>query len=265
MASRDNALFNVPRASHFSVLMSEDEEDAQVDSGAVVESSQPVPVEGPATEEAPKTTDQNPHDDWSCVSRKTYQKKTNKAVQNGIPRTNGSVAGSGRRTHAAPVAVEQFTPELTLEIFNFPSAWRTSDIRKFLSPFEGQYRLKWQNDTSCWVHFEEASIASRALLELQNEEASLRVFGPENVLPVVPKAEQSPAAETTIEVFGFPATWRAVELNKLLATWNGQYRLKWRNDASCFVIFDSAELLEAARPVLAGEAVLKIRPYSSLH
>lgn len=280
MASRDNALFNVPRASHFSLLMADDEEDSSPsDPGSAVETSE-APAASSTAETIPSvpakpsvpipaaSNDADGDDDWSCATRKTHQKRGGRVAQNGAPRASGFAHGHGKRGQAVPpVSVEQFNPEHTLEIFNFPSAWRTSDIRKFLSPFDGCYRLKWQNDTSCWVHFDDPSVASRALSELHSEEASLRVFAPENILPTASKTENSPVPtpETTIEVYGFPATWRAGELNKLLAPWSDQYRLKWRNDASCYVIFETPEALESARAVLANDASIKTRPYVALH
>lgn len=203
---------------------------------------------------APVDNDAN---DWSCMKGKVQRPKVAKPI------TKASFPS--KKSIVPPLAVEQLSPELTLEVYNFPASWRTSDIRKLLNAFEGQYRLKWQSDTSCWIHFEKPEQATSALEQIHEESASFRPFAPENVLLVTPKTELYPTSETTIEIYGFPSTWRAPELNKILTPLANRYRLKWRNEASCYVIFENAEVRIEAQTLLDAENVIKTRPYTEVH
>lgn len=45
-------------------------------------------------------------------------------------------------------------PQTTLEFHSFPPNLRTADLKSCLSAFTGKYRLKWNNDTSCWFVFD---------------------------------------------------------------------------------------------------------------
>ncbi|PJF17334.1 hypothetical protein PSACC_02815 [Paramicrosporidium saccamoebae] len=190
-------------------------------------------------------------DGWSCAAPKTHKKSGARGV---AARPAQALKKNGQNP---PLTVEMLSPEHTIELYDFPAVWRTADIRKFMSPFDHQYRIKWQSDTSCFIHFETSELANRAMQELPSDVASLRVFAPENVIQQAPKTEAHSTPETTLEVYGFPATWRSDELNKVLTNVAGQYRLKWRNDASCFVIFDSREILENGKLELAKEAAIK--------
>jgi hypothetical protein len=196
-------------------------------------------------------------DGWSCAAPKAQKKSGARGA------AIRPLQALKKNAQNPPLTVEMLSPENTIELYDFPAVWRTADIRKFMSPFDHQYRIKWQNDTSCFIHFETGELATRAMQELPNEVVSLRVFAPENVIQQAPKIETLPTPETTLEVYGFPATWRSDELNKVLENVVGQYRLKWRNDASCFVIFDSREILENGKLELAKEAAVKVRPYFS--
>lgn len=270
MSSRDNALFTAPRASHFALLISEDDRSEEEIVETFTENA-PASDKATLTVEAvanghfivpPVKSAQDQSDDWSCATGKTHRKPSiSKAPTPGPTRTTNFTNKKGPGT--LPLSIEQFSPELTLEIYNFPVAWRTSDIRKLFNQFEGHYRLKWQDDTSCWIHFESPELAAKALAQVHDESASLRVFSPDNLLSTTPKPEAliQLSAETTMEIYGFPAAWRSPEITKLLSAYDGHYRLKWRNDASCFIVFETGKLLEEARQALAKEVAIKVRPY----
>lgn len=217
-------------------------------------------------------------EEWSCASSRKGSAPTKKphrgpggaAFRSATGSTAFGASGSPshptsfkRSNYIPPVALEQLAPELTLEIYNFPAAWRTSDIRKLLTPFEGHYRLKWQNDTSCWIHFDAAETAARALDELQCAEASLRPFSPENICTLPVQGDAAPSRENTLEIYGFPPAWNATDLGRALEPWAGKYRLKWRTEASCWVIFEAGDLMEQALAQLSQEPLFKVRHYAS--
>lgn len=84
-------------------------------------------------------------------------------------------------------------PEVTLEFYDFPPSLRTSDLHGFAhkaAGVDGHYRLKWQNDTSCWIILDSPELADTALAHLkavqQPDDACIRVrpYHPDNVKPV---------------------------------------------------------------------------------
>lgn len=305
MTSRDTALFNTPRTSHFGLLMSDDEAS---DSGSstskeqtaesIRKSENSATVDGtiratdektvhPMTNGKSASSTEEDAGDWACARAKVHHKKQPPVTGGGsrnVGFTRGGTTGVGFLSHqhphghhghghhhqgprkvVAPVSLEQLNAEQTLEIYDFPEAWRTSDIRKAFSVFEGQYRLKWQNDTSCFIHFETAEMASKALAEVHPEGALIRPYAPENVIPASSKPEAGlMTTENTLEIYSFPSTWHSAELNKLLAAFSGQYRLKWRNDASCYAVFDSTETMQKALLEISNESACKVRQYVSL-
>lgn len=306
MASRDTALFNAPKTSHFGLLISDDEETSGAEAPAAREQAAETTagptgssvVNGSAKageKAAPSTANDRPAlsteedtGDWACAKVKTHHRRQPPAASGGGGRNvglaRGTSTGTGASSHqsahghhghahvhqgprraVAPVSLDQLNAEQTLEICAFPEVWRTSDIRRVFSSFEGQYRLKWQNDTSCFVHFEGAETAAKALAEVHPESATIRPYAPENVLPASPRPEAGQmSAENTLEIYSFPPTWHSAELNKLLAAFAGHYRLKWRNDAACYVVFDSAEAMQKAQAEISGDPICKVRHYASL-
>lgn len=267
MASRDTALFSAPRTLHFDLLISDEEssDGENTPTNTIVptqeqnDASKAASASG-ATVEASVVEDVNGEDDWSCAKPKPHRKSSG-GRNVGFTKGNGNFSAS--KKPIVPVLLEQLSPKLTLEIYDFPESWRTNDIKKILSPLDGKYRLKWQNDTSCFIHFETAEEATNALAELQPKNAFIRPFAPENVLPATAKPDISQmSAENTMEVFSFPPSWHSNELNKLLAAFAGQYRLKWRNYASCYVVFDSADMMQKAFAEISRETVCKARPYA---
>lgn len=278
MVQLENALYGAPRTRQFSLLISSDEEGHVEDT--IVESPE---IESSLKDVSPtldkSNVDNDEHsEDWTCAKPKSYHpKKPTFSPRNPQRRQTFGKSGSSdqgqsnnvegsfyRKAPIIPLSLDMLNPEQTLEIYGFPEIWRTTDIKKALSPFEGQYKLKWQNDTSCFLHFQSAELAGAALEQLKLEDASLRRFSPENLAPVTSKPDLANMnAENTIELFSLPSTWRSTEeLNKLLLEFKGKYRVKWRNDNSCFIVFDQSETMKRASDTLSPSCPGKIRPYS---
>jgi hypothetical protein len=89
---------------------------------------------------------------------------------------------------------KEYTPtvlseETSVELYDFPSELRTQDLRQLLAGFEGCYRLKWNNDTSCWAVFAEAGEARRFLEQpLARADVKLRPYHPSQATPKPPAA-----------------------------------------------------------------------------
>lgn len=269
MASKDTSLFTAPRASHFDLLMSDDEvsEDATLSTPAVEQEDISAANESSSHEQPTAEAD---GDDWACFSKKATSKKSS----NQSHQTSGSKAfpahstakphhaGHKKGPYQAPLTIEQLTPDMTIEVFDFPATWRTSDLKKLFANFEGQYRLKWQSDTSCWFHFNSAELAAKAMAEVSDENAKLRPFSAENVLPPTPKVDtQGITPEVAFELSGFPSTWHATEINNLLAAFAGKYRIKWRHDSQVWIIFDEQEVKDAAMAEVAKCPQVKVGPF----
>lgn len=102
----------------------------------------------------------------------------------------------------------------SLELHGFPSKYRTGNLRKFveggIAPGAG-YRLKWQNDSSCWVVFDEAESLEKALETLAGDEfIQVRRFDQANLVlteELMHAKEHHPAAEST------PAAAASVPVN----------------------------------------------------
>ena len=74
------------------------------------------------------------------------------------PKPVASAVGSAARPAGKPKEVVVPKAENTVELYEFASTLKTADLRKILNAFEGHYRLKWINDTSCYVVFDEDSL-----------------------------------------------------------------------------------------------------------
>lgn len=92
-------------------------------------------------------------------------------------------------------------PEVTLELYDFPSSLRTGDLHGFVhkaAGVDGHYRLKWQNDTSCWIILDSPELADTALAHLQavqqadGASISVRPYHADNVKP----SERPPRSES---------------------------------------------------------------------
>lgn len=102
----------------------------------------------------------------------------------------GGINGTNGPNHQARKTRNQIQPherkpiilssETTVEIYDFPTAFHTNDIRKLLSGFEGKYRIKWNNDNSCWAVFNEAQDAEEALKLSGDESYKIRKYTEES-------------------------------------------------------------------------------------
>lgn len=191
-----------PGRSNFGLLMSESEQSEVSDNEqSVVEEKTAEP-----------TVDQNAGDaedadDWGMVAKKTRNPSSkaadstprrehfpNKTVFIGNGTKKFAVPGQPPVAHI-PVSLEEITAERALELYAFPSKYRTSHLRKFVEsavPDVTSFRLKWQNDSSCWVVFDKPEMLQKALEELHDEVIQVRPFAKENL---VITAEQQQHAE----------------------------------------------------------------------
>lgn len=156
MASKDKTLFKVSKHNDFSALCSDDEEMTTKPQEVVhVEASSAVAAHD-SNEEAEGfetfTTVRKP--------KRVIHPKTSVPASS----TGASTAG-GAATRVIGKPKEVVTPkaENSIELYEFPSTLKTTDLRKFLNDFDGHYRLKWINDTSCYVVFDDESLGKRVL------------------------------------------------------------------------------------------------------
>ena len=87
-----------------------------------------------------------------------------------------------RRGPRPPISERQpiiLSPETTVEMFDFPIAFRTNDLKNSLNKFAGRYRFKWHNDTSCWVVFNSSEDVEEALSTV-DEYIKFRRYDPAN-------------------------------------------------------------------------------------
>lgn len=276
MSNKDFNLTTAPKYSNFALLAESDDEEASEtlmteDSANSTKNDNSLPISEPTQRVAASSSNNaNGDEEWSCASRKSNPKKPSarhqgpSATPSNTPSTHSGSIFLRKGHQQVPLNVDQFSASLTIEIYDFPISWKTSDIKKLLSPFEGQFRLKWQSDTSCWVHFDSEELATRALKEIQSQDVSIRPFDPSNLIVKEPKPPAPPLSpETTVELYSLPPDWRTPQVNDLLTSWTGRYSLKWRNESSCFVIFESSQLLEEAQSQLSKEPSVKVRPFVS--
>ena len=69
--------------------------------------------------------------------------------------------------------------ESTIEMYDFPIAFRTNDLKNVLNKFAGRYRLKWHNDTSCWAVFNNLEDVDE-VLSTPDEYVKFRRYDPAN-------------------------------------------------------------------------------------
>lgn len=178
---KDTSVFNSGR-SNFAALMSSDDEDSVPQTTKMdqtqAETTNVETVEAVGTEE--DTGHEEEEDEW-CPVVTAKQKKTTTHPKEGVSSNPGTgkgarhpsfghhkshgtvVIGNGqakKSTSALPplTLAEISRPETTLELYGFPAKYRTGHLRKFVESVVGEgagYRLKWQNDSSCWVVFDQ--------------------------------------------------------------------------------------------------------------
>ena len=128
------------------------------------------------------------------------------------PSTSTAAHSTGHQTHQTqstnpptrePVNLSEDT---TLEFYEFPAAFRTPDLKAALERFQqGRYRLKWNNDTSCWFVFDGVESRDAALkvvlayIEERDEESKfkVRIYKPEYYPEAVAGAGAGAGAEPT--------------------------------------------------------------------
>lgn len=96
-----------------------------------------------------------------------------------------------------PVLIEEIKAETALELYGFPSKYRTGHLRRFVETVATTglgFRLKWQNDQSCWVVFDEPEMLKKALAELHDEAIQVRPFAQENLVITADSHHETAAA-----------------------------------------------------------------------
>ena len=146
MTAKDKALFEMRKHNDFSVLCSDEEEEKKTN-----ETGQ---VSAPAHEGSAATAAEPAAEGFETFTtvRKVKRLSQPKPVVGSLP--NVRPAGKAKEV-VIPKA------ENSIELYEFPSTLKTNDLRKFLQEFDGHYRLKWINDTSCYVVFDEESLGKK--------------------------------------------------------------------------------------------------------
>lgn len=153
MTAKDNVLFEVRKHNDFSVLCSDDEEEKKTYE-AVEVSAPSVHV---AHEES-SMANESGADGFETFTtvRKVKRVSQPKSAVGSVAVAATAAAGVRPAGKAKEVVVPK--AENSIELYEFPSTLKTNDLRKFLQEFDGHYRLKWINDTSCYVVFDDESL-----------------------------------------------------------------------------------------------------------
>lgn len=157
MTAKDNTLFEVRKHNDFSVLCSDDEE---------VKVEQPMTTETTSGSVAATATEASEAAD--ALSGDGFETFTTVRKTKRVSQPKPAV-GSAPRLVGKPKEVVIPKEENSIELYEFPSTLKTADLRKFLNDFDGHYRLKWINDTSCYVVFDDESLG-------KNQERKERTF-----------------------------------------------------------------------------------------
>lgn len=159
MTAKDNTLFEVRKHNDFSVLCSDDEEEMKTSTETVpvTSSTAAAPVEHEESGSAAPASDDG-FETFTTVRKVKRVSQPKPAV--------GSVA-TGARPAGKPKEVVVPKAENSIELYDFPSTLKTNDLRKFLQEFDAHYRLKWINDTSCYVVFDDESLGKDSYLNIQ--------------------------------------------------------------------------------------------------
>lgn len=195
---KESSIFSAGH-SNFAMLMS----DSEASDGSEQESVHELGAE--AVEEKLEEQTEEVEDEWQpVVGKKQKAPSTLAAGKPAAARapTSGKVSyiGNGTKKMTAgvphvPVALDEIKPTTALELHGFPSKYRTGHLRKFVdSVTQIGYRLKWQNDSSCWVVFDEPAMLERALAELKDEFIQVRPFAEENLVISADETAAEPTA-----------------------------------------------------------------------
>jgi len=201
---KDTNVFTTGR-SNFGLLMS----DSEAEAGSASEGEQVLAVE--ETEQVEKSKKNTGTESEATQVEENEEWGTAAPKKQRHPTTPGAGAAAARREHYpnktvfigngtkklpatstvlqqshVPVTLEDIKSETALELHSFPAKYRTSHLRKFVESVahgEGAgYRLKWQNDSSCWVVFDSPDVLKKALVELHDEVIQVRPFAAENLV-----------------------------------------------------------------------------------
>lgn len=155
MSSKDNALFEVRKHNDFSVLCSDDEELETRVTETVAPSAAAINVVQHASD----------NDEMAADGFETFTTvRKVKRVTKPAPLTPSTASAPRPMMAQKPKEIVVPKVENSIELFEFPSTVKTADLRKFLHPFDGHYRLKWINDTSCYVVFDDEALGTNLLL-----------------------------------------------------------------------------------------------------
>lgn len=181
MSSNDNTiLYNSARVANFSVLL-DDEPISDIDV-STLSISKPKIVEPKVVVPVTPAVDTQSSDGWSSVTKNSKKSLSNphKATirpsgSSTLPtvkpsfnnRTSSQHQNSHQHHHRSkpfipPLQMDQLNESQTVEVYDFPSDWRTSDLKRLFPSLE--YRLKWHSDNSCWFHFENEELCSKATI-----------------------------------------------------------------------------------------------------
>ena len=182
MTSKDNALYEVRKHNDFSVLCSDDEEvmngKTTVSVGAdAVELANPVTATSGCVEsESAATPAADGFETFTTARKPKRFGQTKPFTSSSTTPTPTQSSTNYRSVSGKPKELVHPKSENSIELYDFPSTLKTADLRKFLGAFEGHYRIKWINDTSCYVVFDEESLSQRALTELKDDNIKIKSY-----------------------------------------------------------------------------------------
>jgi hypothetical protein len=146
MASKEKTLFEVRKHNDFSVLCSDDEDTSvKISTGAASSESG---TENRVVPDTFKIAVDNSEDGDGFETFTAVRK----VKRGSLPKP------AAPRPLVKPKEIITPKPENSIELYEFPATLKTTDLRKFLQDFDGHYRLKWINDTSCYVVFDDDSL-----------------------------------------------------------------------------------------------------------
>ncbi|OMH83489.1 Coiled-coil domain-containing protein R3HCC1L [Zancudomyces culisetae] len=185
----------------------------------------------------------------------------------------------------------------TVDLYNFPKEYETSDINDALYAFQqdkcvnGGYRIKWLTDTRALVTFKSPIIAQEALdtlggsCEIQSclyafKHSDLEHFNrrsddkkhknsvSDDNLKVLSSYIESVRKvykpSTSIELYDFSRAMETSELLLLLSPYRvagNTIRIKWFNKNQAIALFSSAEQVPKALDELSNISIMKARAY----
>lgn len=160
MTSKDKALFEIRKHNDFSVLCSDDEsEETKNTEEMVVEvgnNSEVQAVDANAEVEGFET-----FTTVRKVKRVSHSKPSAGFASTSTSTQLAATNSTATRLPGKPKEIIVPKVENSIELYEFPSTLKTNDLRKFLQEFDGHYRLKWINDTSCYVVFDDESLGKK--------------------------------------------------------------------------------------------------------